>query len=227
MSIRIAPSILSANFAALGEDIRKVEDAGAHLLHVDVMDGHFVPNITIGPLVVRSIRSATRLPLDVHLMISDPDKYIPAFVEAGANMLTVHAEATVHLDRTLNFIRSQNVGVGVSINPATPVSAVEHVLGLADMLLIMTVNPGFGGQKFIPYTVEKIRQARQMIEDRNLRCVIEADGGIDTETLPDVVKAGAEVVVAGSAIFHSPDPARKIKEMLEIAAPLGYHSRYV
>lgn len=227
MSIRIAPSILSANFAALGEDIRKVEEAGAHLLHVDVMDGHFVPNITIGPPVVRSIRKATKLPLDVHLMISDPDKYIPPFVEAGANMLTVHAEATAHLDRTLNFIRSQNTGVGVSINPATPLSAIEHVLGLADMLLIMTVNPGFGGQKFIPYTVEKIRKARQLIEERNYRCVIEVDGGIDTDRLPEVITAGAEVLVAGSAIFHAPDPARKIKEMLEIAASLGYHRNYI
>lgn len=227
MSIRLAPSILSANFATLAEDIRKVEEAGAHLLHVDVMDGHFVPNITIGPPVVKSIRKATKLPLDVHLMISDPDKYIPAFVEAGANMLTVHAEATVHLDRTLNFIRSQKVGVGVSINPATPVSVVEHALGLADMFLIMSVNPGFGGQKFIPYTLDKIRHARQIIEDRKYRCVIEVDGGIDTDNLPDVIKAGAEVLVAGSAIFHSPDPARKVKEMLEIAAPLGYHSRYV
>ena len=227
MSIRIAPSILSANFAALGEDIRKVENAGAHLLHVDVMDGHFVPNITIGPAVVRSIRKATQLPLDVHLMISDPDKYIPAFVEAGANMLTVHAEATVHLDRTLNFIRSQKAGAGVSINPATPISVVEHALGLADLLLIMTVNPGFGGQKFIPYTVEKIRRARQIIEDRGYKCVIEVDGGIDTDTVADVVKAGAEVLVAGSAIFDAPDPARKIKELLEIAGPLGYHSKYV
>ena len=227
MSIRIAPSILSANFAALGEDIRKVESAGAHLLHVDVMDGHFVPNITIGPAVVRSIRKATGLPLDVHLMISDPDKYIPAFVEAGANMLTVHAEATVHLDRTLNFIRSQKAGAGVSINPATPISVVEHALGLADLLLIMTVNPGFGGQKFIPYTVEKIRRARQIIEDRGYKCVIEVDGGIDTDTVADVVKAGAEVLVAGSAIFDAPDPARKIKELLEIAGPLSYHSKYV
>ena len=227
MNIRIAPSILSANFAALGEDIRKVEEAGAHLLHVDVMDGHFVPNITIGPPVVRSIRAATKLPLDVHLMISDPDKYIPAFVDAGASMLTVHAEATDHLDRTLNFIRSHKVGVGVSINPATPVSAVEHALGLADMLLIMSVNPGFGGQSFIPYTVEKIQQARQLIQSRNYQCVIEVDGGIDTDTLPGVLKAGAEVLVAGSAIFHAPDPARKIKEMLEIAARLGYHSKYI
>lgn len=227
MTIRIAPSILSANFAALGEDIRKVEEAGAHLLHVDVMDGHFVPNITIGPPVVRSIRAATKLPLDVHLMISDPDKYIPAFVDAGASSLTVHAEATDHLDRTLNFIRSHKVGVGVSINPATPVSAVEHALGLADMLLIMSVNPGFGGQSFIPYTVEKIRQAKQLIQSRNYNCTIEVDGGIDTTTLPDVLKAGAEVLVAGSAIFHAPDPARKIKEMLEIAARLGYDSKYV
>jgi len=222
--IRIAPSILSANFAALGEEIRKVEEAGAHMLHVDVMDGHFVPNITIGPPVVRSVRKTTRLPLDVHLMISDPDKYIPAFIEAGSDMLTVHAEATVHLDRTLNFIRSQNAGVGVSINPATPLSAVHHVLGLVDMLLIMSVNPGFGGQPFIPYTVHKIRQDRQIIEDHHYRCAIEVDGGIDIDTLPEVVQAGAEVLVAGSAIFHAPDPARKVKELLEIAARLGYHS---
>lgn len=211
----------------LGEDIRRVEEAGAQLIHVDVMDGHFVPNITIGPLVVKSIRKATKLPLDVHLMISDPDKYIPAFAEAGADMLTIHAEATVHLDRTLNFVRSQKLGVGVSINPATPISSVQHVLGLADMLLIMTVNPGFGGQKFIPYTLEKIREARQMIENRGYQCAIEVDGGIDTETLPGVVRAGAEVLVAGSAIFHAPDPARKIKEMLEIAASVGYHHGYV
>jgi ribulose-phosphate 3-epimerase len=227
VSIRIAPSILSANFAALGDEIRKVEAAGAQLIHVDVMDGHFVPNITIGPPVVKSIRKTTKLPLDVHLMISDPDKYIPAFADAGANILTVHAEATVHLDRTLNFIRSQKLGVGVSINPATPISNVQHALGLADMLLIMTVNPGFGGQKFIPYTLEKIREARQVIENRAYRCVIEVDGGIDTETVPDVVRAGAEVLVAGSAIFHAPDPARKIKEMLEIAASVGYHRGYV
>jgi ribulose-phosphate 3-epimerase len=227
VSIRLAPSILSANFAALGDDIRKVEDAGAHLLHVDVMDGHFVPNITIGAPVVRSIRRVTKLPLDVHLMISDPDKFIPDFVEAGANLVTVHAEAAVHLDRTLNFIRSQNIGAGVSINPATPISAVEHVLGLADMLLIMSVNPGFGGQKFIPYTIEKIRRARQMIEDGNHRCVIEVDGGIDAGTLPHVVKAGAEVLVAGSAIFNAPDPGRKVKELLEIAEPLGYHRSYI
>lgn len=227
MSIRLAPSILSANFAALGEDIRKVEDAGAHIIHVDVMDGHFVPNITIGPVVVRSIKKVTKLPLDVHLMITDPDKYIPEFVEAGASMLTVHAEATVHLDRTLNFIRSQNVLVGVSINPATPLSVVEHALGLADMLLIMSVNPGFGGQRFIPYTVEKIRRARQIIDERNYRCVIEVDGGIDRETIPAVVKAGAEVLVAGSAIFGTPDPGRKVKELLEIAASVGYDRGYI
>jgi len=227
VSIRIAPSILSANFAALGEDIRKVEEAGAHALHVDVMDGHFVPNITIGPPVVRSIRKATNLPLDVHLMISDPDKYIPVFVEAGATLLTVHAEASIHLDRTLNFIRSQNVLVGVSINPATPLSAVEHALGLADVLLIMTVNPGFGGQKFIPYTVEKIRRARQIIQERNYTCVIEVDGGIDSPTVPVVVKAGAEMLVSGSAIFHAPDPGRKVKELLEIAASVGYDRQHV
>jgi ribulose-phosphate 3-epimerase len=227
VSVRIAPSILSADFANLGDDIRKVEEAGAQLLHVDVMDGHFVPNITIGPPVVKSLRKATKLPLDVHLMITDPDKYIPAFVDAGASILTVHAEATIHLDRTLSFIRSQNVLAGVSINPATPVAVLEHALGLADMLLLMTVNPGFGGQQFIPYTVEKIKLARRMIEERNLRCVIEVDGGIDTPTVPQVVKAGAEVLVAGSAIFHAPDPGRKVRELLEIAATVGYDRRYV
>jgi len=227
VSIRIAPSILSANFAALGEEIRRVEDAGAHAIHVDVMDGHFVPNITIGPPVVRSIRKVTNLPLDVHLMISDPDKFIPEFVEAGAAMLTVHAEATVHLDRTLNFIRSHKVLAGVSINPATPVSAIEHALGVADLLLVMSVNPGFGGQQFIPYTVEKIWRARQIIEERNYNCVIEVDGGIDTPTVPAVVKAGAELLVSGSAIFHAPDPGRKIKELLEIASLVGYDRGHV
>jgi ribulose-phosphate 3-epimerase len=160
-------------------------------------------------------------------MVSDPDKYVPAFVEAGADSLTIHAEATIHLDRSLNFIRSHNVGVGVSICPATPVSVIEHVIGLVDMVLVMTVNPGFGGQKFIPYVVDKIRTVRQMIELRKLHCSVEVDGGIDMDTLPVVVRAGADVLVAGSAIFKAADPARKIKDMVELAAPLGYHSNYV
>jgi ribulose-phosphate 3-epimerase len=211
----------------LGEEIRRVEDAGAHLLHIDVMDGHFVPNITIGPPVVKSIKKVTRLPLDVHLMISDPDEYITRFVDAGASIVTVHAEATSHLDRTLNLIRAHKVGVGVSINPATPLSAVEHALELADMLLIMSVNPGFGGQKFIPYSIEKIRRARKIIDERKYNCVIEVDGGIDAQTLPEVVRAGAAVLVAGSAIFHDADPARKVKEMLEMVSRLGYDPKYV
>jgi len=227
VTVRIAPSILSANFANLAEDIRKVEEAGAHMLHVDVMDGHFVPNITLGPPVLKSIRKATKLPLDVHLMISEPDQFIPAFVDAGADVLTVHAEAATHLDRTLNFIRSLKVGVGVSLNPSTPLSVLDLTLGLVDMLLIMSVNPGFGGQKFIGYSLDKIRQARQMIDDRKLRCVIEVDGGVDHDTLPAVVRAGADVIVAGSAIFLAADPGRKVREMLEIAAPLSYHSKFV
>jgi ribulose-phosphate 3-epimerase len=227
VNIRIAPSILSANFASLGDDIRKVEEAGAQLLHIDVMDGHFVPNITIGPVVLKSIRKVTGLPLDVHLMISDPDKYIPAFVDAGADMITVHAEATVHLDRTLNFIRSHKVRAGVSINPATPVSTIQHVFGLLDMLLIMSVNPGFGGQAFIPYSIGKIRQARKIIDENKHACAIEVDGGIDMATLPDVVKAGASVLVVGNAIFGRPDPGARVKEMLESIATLGYHSNYV
>jgi ribulose-phosphate 3-epimerase len=227
MKTRIAPSILSADFAALGDAVRKVEQGGGELLHVDVMDGHFVPNITIGPPVVKSLRKATELPLDVHLMISDPDKYIPAFAEAGANILTVHAEASIHLDRTLNLIKSLGLQAGVAINPATPLSAVEHALPLADVLLIMSVNPGFGGQKFIGYTLDKIRRAREAIDSRSLRCAIEVDGGIDANTLPGVVKAGANILVAGAAVFKAADPAARIGELLEIAASLGYHARCV
>ncbi len=216
--VQIVPSILAADFARLSDEIERVERGGATMLHVDIMDGHFVPNLTIGPVVVEWVRKVTTIPVDVHLMITDPDKYIAAFVEAGASMLTVHAETVVHLDRTLSFIRAQNVGVGVSINPATPVPVVEHALGLADMLLIMTVNPGFGGQRFIPYTVEKIRQARQVIENRNYRCVIEVDGGIDTDTMPEVIRAGAEVLVAGSAIFDDRNPKFRLSEMIRLAS---------
>lgn len=227
MTIRIAPSLLSANFAALGEDIRKVEEAGAELLHVDVMDGHFVPNITIGPLVVEAIKKVATRPLDVHLMISDPDRYIPSFVSAGASMLTVHAEASFHLDRTLNAIRSHNVLAGVSINPATPLSVIEHALELADILLIMSVNPGFGGQTYIPYVTEKIRHAREIIRRRKLRCVIEVDGGIDASIIPEVVAAGAGILVAGNAIFGKGDPARNLKEMLTTASRVSYDSNVV
>ena len=227
MNVRIAPSILSANFATLGEDIRKVEEGGAQLLHVDVMDGHFVPNITIGPPVVKSIKKVAKIPLDVHLMITDPDDYIPAFVAAGASIVTVHAEATVHLDRTLNLIRSHNILAGVSINPATPLSTIEHAIDLADLLLLMSVNPGFGGQKYIPYVTEKIRRAREIIDKRRLACVIEVDGGIDIPNMPEVITAGAEVLVAGSAIFNDPDPTRKVKEMLAIASRVGYDRRVI
>ena len=227
MNIRIAPSILSANFAALGEDIRKVEDAGADLLHIDVMDGHFVPNITIGPPVVKAIGRIATKPLDVHLMITNPDQYIAEFVNAGASIITVHAEASIHLDRTLNLIRSHNVRAGVSINPATPLTAVEHALDLADMLLIMSVNPGFGGQKYIPYVTDKIRRAREIINRRQLGCAIEVEGGIDIGNMPEVISAGAQILVAGSAIFGDPDPARKLKDMLAIAGRLSYHSNVV
>jgi ribulose-phosphate 3-epimerase len=214
VSLRIAPSILSADFTHLADDIRTVEEAGADSIHVDVMDGHFVPNITIGPPVVKSIRGATRLPLDVHLMISDPDRYIPAFVDAGADNLTVHVETVHHLDRTIDLVRASGIRVGVALNPATPLASVEHVLGLVDLVLVMTVNPGFGGQKFVPYTLGKIRRVREMIREAGSRAVVQVDGGINLETMGEVVSAGAQVLVSGSGIFGAPDPAARIKEML-------------
>ena len=226
MTVQIAPSILSADFTRLGDEIRSVEAGGAHMIHVDVMDGHFVPNITIGPPVVRSIRDATQLPLDVHLMISEADRFIPAFAEAGANSITVHVEALRHLDRTVALIRSFGARVGVALNPATSITEIEHVMDLVDMILVMTVNPGFGGQKFIPYTIEKIRRLREMIDQAGVACVIEVDGGIDLANMGDVLGAGAGVIVAGSAIFKASDPGAVVQEMLEKASVLGYDSKY-
>jgi len=206
MKHKIAPSILSADFAKLGDEIKDVERGGADWIHVDVMDGHFVPNITIGPLIVDAIRPHTTLPLDVHLMIENPEQYIPAFVKAGADWITVHAEACTHLHRVIHFIKEQGVKAGVALNPATPLSAIEEVLEDLDMVLIMTVNPGFGGQSFIESTLSKITRLRSMLDARGLQHVhIEVDGGINEETVARVVQAGADVFVAGSAVFGHPD----------------------
>jgi len=197
--IEILPSILSADMARLAEEIDSVKAGGAMLIHVDVMDGHFVPNITIGPPVVASLRKATDLLLDVHLMIEEPDRYVPEFARAGANMISVHQEAAVHLDRTLNLIRSSGAEAGVAINPGTPVETITQVLEIADYVLVMTVNPGFGGQAFIPEMLRKIQNVRAMLGDRDL----EVDGGIDEQTAPLVIEAGANVLVAGSYVFRS------------------------
>ena len=216
--IQIAPSILAADFAALGEQVRTVEDAGAHLLHLDVMDGHFVPNITFGPPVVASIRKITRLPLDVHLMIENPDAYIEAFADAGANWISVHAEACAHLDRTLNRIRSLGLSTGVVLNPATSLSVLDNVLSLVDFVLIMSVNPGFGAQEFIPYSLRKVEDLRKMIDRRGLSVKIEADGGGSLDNLCPLVRSGAEVLVAGSQIFGSPDPGAVVRQMIDRSA---------
>lgn len=201
--IKISPSILSADFARLGEEIRAAEEAGVHMLHIDVMDGHFVPNITIGPVVVSSIRKATALPLDVHLMIEDPDRYLKDFIAAGADMLTVHYEAAVHLHRTIQIIKENGIKAGVSINPATPVRSLEYILPDIDLVLLMSVNPGFGGQEYIPGTTGKIRMLKRMISDTGSSAVIEVDGGIKPSNAKEVVDAGAEILVMGSAFFNS------------------------
>jgi ribulose-phosphate 3-epimerase len=209
--VKIAPSILSADFARLGEEIRDVERGGADWIHVDVMDGHFVPNITIGPLIVEAIRPVTKLPLDVHLMIEEPDRYIPQFAKSGADWITVHQEACRHLHRTLYLIKEQGVKAGVVLNPATPLVTIESVLEDLDMVLLMTVNPGFGGQKFIHSVVPKIKELRRMLDERGLNHVeIEVDGGVNEQTARLCEEAGATVLVAGSAVFNQSDRAQAI-----------------
>jgi ribulose-phosphate 3-epimerase len=211
--VKIAPSILSADFSRLAEEIMDVERAGADYIHVDVMDGHFVPNITIGPLIVEAIRPVTKLPLDVHLMIQNPDQYIDAFAKAGADYLTVHVEACPHLHRTIHFIKSYGVKAGVVLNPSTPVETIKHIIDDVDIVLIMSVNPGFGGQKFIPNVIEKIKQVKEMANAKNLNLEIEVDGGVNEETAKHCIEAGATVLVAGSAVFTQKDRKKAISAL--------------
>ncbi|SER55299.1 ribulose-phosphate 3-epimerase [Psychrobacillus sp. OK032] len=213
--VKIAPSILAANFAKLGEEVLEVEKAGAELIHIDVMDGHFVPNITMGPIVVEALRPLTTLPLDVHLMIENADQYIEAFAKAGADYITVHVEASPHLHRTIQLIRSFGVKPGVVLNPHTPIESIQHVLEDIDMVLFMTVNPGFGGQKFIHSVVPKVKQLADIIKERNLAIEIEIDGGINEETIKPCVEAGATILVAGSAIYNAPDKGKALQAIKE------------
>jgi ribulose-phosphate 3-epimerase len=213
MSVMIAPSLLSADFANLGDAVRAVERGGADLIHVDVMDGHFVPNITIGPPVVQSLRKVATVPLDVHLMIEDPDRYIEAFVEAGAAQISVHVEVLRHMHRTIHFIKGLGAKASVAINPATPVSALEEIAADLDQVLVMSVNPGFGGQTFIPRSESKLRAVRQLLTRVGSRAPIEVDGGIDLDNAARIVAAGADILVAGSSIFGGGDPERATREL--------------
>ncbi|MFA5073386.1 MAG: ribulose-phosphate 3-epimerase [Nitrospirota bacterium] len=211
---KIAPSILSADFSRLGEEIKAVEAAGADIIHVDVMDGHFVPNITIGPVIVKNARKTTKLPFDVHLMITNPELYITDFVNAGADYLTVHVEAATHLNRLVQSIKEhKNVKAGVSLNPATPIEMLDYILEDVDMVLIMSVNPGFGGQAFIPSALGKIRRLRKRIDDQGLKTLIEVDGGVKPENAREIIEAGADILVAGSAIFGARDYATAIRDI--------------
>ena len=216
--VELAPSILSADFARLGEQVRAAVEGGGTVIHVDVMDGHFVPNITIGPPVVKSLRKATDLPLDCHLMIENPDQYIPDFAEAGANWISVHQETCRHLDRTLHLIRSRGARAGVVINPATPVETLNEVLNLVDFVLVMSVNPGFGGQKFIPGALHKLRRLVELRAQRGLNYRLEIDGGVGLDTIAEVVRAGAEILVAGNAVFGKGDPTVNARQLLKAAA---------
>jgi ribulose-phosphate 3-epimerase len=209
--IKVAPSILSADFSRLGDEIQAVEAAGADLIHVDVMDGHFVPNITIGPLVVEACRKVTKLPLDVHLMIENPERYVADFAKAGADYLVVHVETGYHLHRLVQSIKELKVKAGVSLNPATPPEMIDYVLGDIDLVLVMSVNPGFGGQAFIPSALDKIRRLRKTIDDRKLPVLIEVDGGVKPDNAAGVIAAGADILVAGSAVFGAKDYAAAIK----------------
>ena len=214
-TVDIAPSILSADFSRLSEEIQAVERGGATILHVDVMDGHFVPNLTVGLPVVKSLAQATQLPIDAHLMISEPGRYAEQFVEAGAKMVSVHVEADAHLHRTLTSIRSAGAAAGVVINPATPVESLSEALPYADYVLVMSVNPGFGGQRFIETSLDKVRRLRQLIQERGLTTRIEIDGGVDLNNIAAVVSAGAEIIVAGSAVFSTNDPEGAVRRLRE------------
>jgi len=218
MTVRVAPSILSADFARLADEVARVERGGADLVHVDVMDGHFVPNITIGPAVVDALRRVTKLPLDVHLMISEPDRYLEAFADAGAATLIVHAEVLPHLHRTLTHIRHLGLKAGVAINPATPLAAVREVVAEFDVLLVMSVNPGFGGQAFIPHSVEKVAGARALLTEYGSSAAIEVDGGVDTSNAAALVDAGATILVAGASIFHTSDAVEATRALRQAAA---------
>lgn len=215
--VQILPSIFAADFVRLGEEIRRVEQAGIGMIHVDIMDGHFVPNFTMGTPITESIRRFTHVKLDHHLMIEDPDTYAPIFIKAGADCVSVHQEVCRNLDRTLHMVREQGAKAGVVINPATPVSQLENVLDIVDYVLVMSVNPGYGGQKFIPNSLRKVRELARMREQRELDFAIEIDGGVGMENIADVARAGVDWVVAGSSVFHAPDPAQAVRDMQRAA----------